>query len=1082
VGIRLSVIVCGVVLLVGAPPVRAERLTLKVYTTVDGLANNSVSRVVADSRGFLWFCTGDGLSRFDGYTFTNYGRDEGLPSAMVNDLLETRAGVYWIATDAGLVRLNPLGASSQSSASQSSVAAADAAARFTTYAPNTFERARHIRALFEDAAGTLWVGTMQGLYRASADAHGGVSFTFDDIERHGPARASAIAYVTADRRGGLWVAAATGLYRRSSDGRIDQVESTWLTQGVQRIFEDRDGTIWVGTRDFGLLQVRIDPASDRPHFVRAYSRAEGLSRWVTDIAQTPDGTLWAGTNDGLLQLVATTPDAPWRGRIHSGPEGIRDEVWALAVDRARNLWIGRSAAGAAKLRYRGISTFDAADGLAWARWLLETNDGDLIVLGGVTAERGASLRRYDGRMFVSLGWLRGKVSTGWSWHQCLLQDRAGDWWIGTGEGVFRFDRKHKIDDIARVPATRRYTTRDGLSSNSVMALHEDARGDVWIATEGPHGLARWERRTNTFHHYPEIARDGDYVASIAEDAAGHVWIGFAGHGGLARFDGAGAGAGDGDDNDERHRQRITRFTIRDGVPAGSITNLLRDSAGRMWAATDRAGICRIDRPDAARPTFVSYTTAQGLSSNAANAIAEDRAGLIYISTGRGIDRLDPATGRFTYYSSAEGVSGSGEDALTDRRGVVWFNTLGGLVRLIPDADPPANAPPMLITGVRVGTRALPISALGERTVQPITLPFDNTQLQIDFVAPGSQPGDGTRYQYAVDEDGREWSQPSNQRTISFAGLGAGSYFVRVRAVNANGTVSPAPATLTFTVLPPLWRRWWFVAIVAATLAAAIYRLHRLRVARLLEVANMRTSIATDLHDDIGANLTRIAILSEVARQRAAADAGAAGAGATGVGATDDPVDARLAGIARIARESVNRMSDIVWAINPDRDSLADLVRKMREHVEEVFAARNLAVTFHAPEHGHDQSNGDRRPRTLKLGASVRRDVYLIFKEAVNNAARHAHCTAITITFEVDRTHLALIVADDGIGYDPSVESDGLGVISMRRRAERLGASMVMTSGPGAGTTVSLTMALSGERAAVIPRGIPGRRRPTFLGR
>jgi ligand-binding sensor domain-containing protein len=1046
---RLLVIMC-VVLLAGAAPARSERLTLKVYTTVDGLANNIVSRVVADSRGFLWFCTGDGLSRFDGQTFTTYGRDEGLPSAKVNDLLETRAGVYWIATDAGLVRLNPLGTSSMAS-----WPAATAAARFTTSVPDAAGRAQHVRSLFEDRAGTLWAGTLQGLYRVSVDAHSRVDFTFDDIEGRGQAAASAIAHVTEDRRGGLWVAAATGLYRRSRDGRIDQVEPSWLTHGLQRTFEDRDGTIWVGTRAFGLLQIRLDPVSDRPRLVRAYTRAQGLSHWVTDIVQTPDGTVWAGTSAGLLELVATTPGAPWRGRIHGEPEGIRDEVWALAVDRTRNLWIGRAGGGAAKLRYRGISTFDAKDGLPWARWLLETREGELIVLG-VSAAQAPSLRRFDGRTFTSLGWLRGQVSTGWSWHQCLLQDHLGDWWIGTGEGVFRFDRRHRIEDLARVPATRQYTTRDGLSSNSVMALHEDARGDLWIATDGPHGLARWQRRTNTFHHYPEATRDEHYVASIGEDAAGRVWIGLSGHAGVGRFDG----------------DRLTRFTPRDGVPAGLITNFLRDSAGRMWAATDRAGIFRIDRPDAARPAFVSYTTAQGLSSNAANAIAEDRAGRIYVSTGRGIDRLDPASGRITYYSTAEGVPGSGETALTDRRGVLWLNTLGGLVRLIPDADQPTIAPSMLVTGIRVGTRALAISALGERDVGPITLPFDNRSLQIDFVAPGSQPGDGTRYQYAIDDNGREWSLPFDQRTISFAGLGADSYRVRVRAVNADGTVSPSPATVTFTVLPPLWQRWWFLAGVGATLAAAIYRAHRLRVARLLELATMRAGIATDLHDDIGANLTRIAILSEVARQRPAA----------GAGLSDDPADARLAGIARIARESVTGMSDIVWAINPDRDSHTDLIRKMREHVEEVFAAHNLAVVFHAPDERPDPANGARHPRPLKLGAFVRRDVYLIFKEAVNNAARHGRCTAITIRFEVDHRRLVLVVADDGVGFDSAAESDGLGLISMRRRAERLGASLVLGSQPGAGTTVSLTMAWSGEHART-PRGFLRRRpRPTSLGR
>jgi signal transduction histidine kinase len=241
--------------------------------------------------------------------------------------------------------------------------------------------------------------------------------------------------------------------------------------------------------------------------------------------------------------------------------------------------------------------------------------------------------------------------------------------------------------------------------------------------------------------------------------------------------------------------------------------------------------------------------------------------------------------------------------------------------------------------------------------------------------------------------------------------------------------------VTFTVLPPFWFRWWFLSAVALALGAGVLTLHRYRLARVLEIERVRTRIATDLHDDIGANLTRIAILSEVARQQAP------------VG--DGHADAPLSSIASIARESATSMSDIVWAISPDRDTLQDVVRKMRDFAEEVFEARDIALVLDLPD----------AAQPVKVGVDIRRDLYLIFKEAVNNAARHSGCTHVSIALHIDGSRLFLEVADNGAGFDPGNGSDGQGLSSMRRRAQRLGASLDIDTG-GHGTTVSVTMPLA----------------------
>jgi signal transduction histidine kinase len=231
--------------------------------------------------------------------------------------------------------------------------------------------------------------------------------------------------------------------------------------------------------------------------------------------------------------------------------------------------------------------------------------------------------------------------------------------------------------------------------------------------------------------------------------------------------------------------------------------------------------------------------------------------------------------------------------------------------------------------------------------------------------------------------------------------------------------------------------------MALVLTALIYAAYRFRLARLLEVADMRTRIATDLHDDIGTNLTKIAILSEVARRQF----GNGGGG-----------DGLLSSIAGAARESVASMGDIVWAINPQRDSLLDLVRRMRRHAQDLFASGDISLDFDAPGVGEQ----------LKLSAEVRRDVFLIFKEATGNAVRHSRCSEVSISLRPDGSWLVLEIVDNGIGFDPTVASEGQGLMSMRRRANGLDGTFEIESGASRGTTLRVRVRCVRQRSAPLP--------------
>jgi ligand-binding sensor domain-containing protein len=1007
--------------------VLAERLPLKTYTTADGLAHNNVQRIVRDSRGFLWFCTFEGLSRFDGYSFVSFGVDQGLPSPVVSDLLETSEGRYWVGTDGGLCLFNPKGSPHRALPTTDGGAGADSS-MFTVLYPGQTARSRRVTSLFEDRGGIIWCGTAGGLYKL--DQQNG-QLTFKSIDLGMPAGNEDYRHVNAiieDRAGALWVGSNSGIYRLQPDGRAERYYELHglLDHNINCLLEDREGRLWAGSRTGWLCRLTSNPGMAGQLVARTYTDKDGLpTRWINQLFEASDGSLWAASNSGLISFVPAGGGQEFRFRVFAEPHGLTyREVQSLTEDRKGNLWLGMQNGGAIKFARSGITAFGAADGFQWASSIFKDRAGDLFVLGGPTADD-YLINEFDGEQFRPMRPNFPKSDYSWGWNQVILNDHLGEWWVASSRGLLRFPRTTSPAQFSPSTVGAAFTTRNGLASDLILRLFEDSRGDIWISSVGEnHGLSRWERATNTFHHYGDM--DGlpslvdYYPTAFCGDREGGIWVGFSTGGGLVRFrDG-----------------RFTPFTFADGLPEGGIFNLFVDSRGRLWVPTTRGGVCRIDNPGDEHPAGRIYSTADGLSSSDVKCATEDRWGRIYLGTGRGIDRLDPSTGRIRHYSTADGaLLGDILAAAQDRDGALWFGFVTGPVRLVPQPDSQQPSPPILITGLRVSGDTYPISALGETQVGPLRIGPQTNDLQIDFVALGFGTGEELKYQYRLEGASNDWSPFTAQRMVHFANLAPGGYRFLVRAAGADGAPSETPASLTFKILPPIWRQWWFVTLVTTLAGVLAYGLYRYRVGQLLEIEHVRARISGDLHDDIGANLSKIAILSEVAHHQ--------------LGQLRGPADSTLASIAAISRESMASMRDIVWAVNPRRDRLFDLTRRMRGFASELFTSRDIEFQFQAPD----------RVRDLRLGPDLRRAVFLIFKEAVNNAARHSACARAKITLSVNSGWLVLEVTDDGNGFNPAEAVEGQGLAGMTRRAESFGGTLEIISKPGDGTTVGLKVPL-----------------------
>ncbi len=980
---------------------KAERLPIKTYTVADGLLRDNVSKIKQDSRGFLWFCTAEGVSRFDGYAFTNFTTADGLPERHTNDFLETKAGAIYIATNAGLAKLNPTG-----------LANSKDNPLFTVILPDN-RRATAINVLLEDESGVIWAGTSDGLYKLNekdaleAVDLGKLPVGVGEIQ---------INAIIKDRRGAMWIGTQdNGLVRLLPSGEVEPfTTANGLPDAhISTLHEDKNGRIRVGLSPhyaFGLLLLVAEPHKDQNIVERFYTTEDGLpSGWIMDLYEDEE-KFWVATTRGLCEWQEGKKSVC---KTYTSANDLCDtEIWTITPDKDKNLWMG-TRCGLKKLTHYGFTSYIEPNGTANAavNSIFENASGELFASYNDGDIRTVS--RFDGEKF---DYIKPRFPPevryfGSGDRQTVWQDGAGDWWFPTSDGLYQFSHPNQFADLAKT-TPRKVNPFNGL--NEISLLFEDSRGNFWISAirsvkkQTTFELWMWERTANNWRNLSQETGIGKnrLASSFVEDQSGNLWIG--------------TGSDEGRTALIRYRNNhFDIFTKADNeLLTGWLNNLFVDHAGRLWIADNMTGALRLDDVNAERLEFVRYTPAEGLSSIGVLCITEDEFGRIYIGTGRGLDRLHPETGQVENFTTANGLPSSYINiSYRDKKNNLWFGTSSGLARYIPEPEHGRKPPNVLITNLRVNGEPENISILGETVISPLELSSDQKQISVNFLGLGASLGEKMKYEYRFGD--ADWTQ-TNERTVNFANLGSGEYKFEVRAQTADRIYSQ-PATVSFRIAAPIWQRWWFIVLAAGLISLAIYFIYRNRLKRLLEMERMRTRIATDLHDDIGANLTRIALLSEVANQQA----------------VSETVKNLLPSIAGIARESVASMNDIVWAIAPEHDSLLDLTRRMRSFAEEVFASREIDLSFDAP------TDSD-----LKLSVGVRRDVLLIFKEAVNNAARHSGCSQVKIKFRVESSKLLLQIKDNGKGFADDLESDGQGLRSMSRRAKALGGDLMIESNGG----------------------------------
>jgi ligand-binding sensor domain-containing protein/signal transduction histidine kinase len=995
--------------------VSAQQLSIRHYDVGDGLAHSQVTSILQDSKGYLWFGTFEGLSRFDGYRFTNYSTEDGLGHLLINDVREDRRGRLWIATNGGgVARL--IDDVQQTLAQQPG--GPSAKKRFISYKIGEPEEANYVNQILFDQDNSLWCLTDDGVYRAAlADPVGQFKF-----ERVIPTRERMTGL--ADSQGRLWFVTNRELIRLAQ-GQIEKYEvpkeKSALASSHPLIAEDRQHRLFFACGSL-LFQFLPDACCKNSDHWRKIPLSLGQDGEISSMITDADNGLWIGTTKGLINYKNDGQTNYSNAQVlNSG------KVKALAHDREGNLWLGTETSGAYKMSENRLVSYAEAEGLSNrdVRKVIEDREGRIFILAG----GGKILEILGGRAVA----VPGSQSPPFSRIYNLLLDSRGAWWITASNKLFRYPGPKLL---FREP--KKVTRVDGIPESELVAgLYEDNAGRIWISSTDRVQSYLYQFDPNRTQR-PTIQRihlEGDRliepISEMLSDRSGALWLAM--HGSLGRITNG----------------KLTLLRPTEGLPETMPRALFSDSRGWLWIGLRYGGVSVTKDPAAEQPKFTNYSTRDGLQSNTVQAISEDNFGRIYLGTGRGVDQLDPVTGRIRHFTTADGLAGTWiNDCMKDSRGNLWIATRTGLTMMTPRAEKVVSQPPpVYLSHIQIAGEDLALPERGALELPELKLAASRNNLLIEYVGLSFAAEGALRYQYQLEGVDPDWNALTEQRSVNYARLAPGLYRFKVRAIAPNGATSVTPAVIQFRILPPIWQRWWFFLLALTAVALAGYVFYRYRVTQLLELERVRTRIATDLHDDIGSNLSRIAILSEVVSHQVKHDTAY--------------VREPLAKIAGTSRELVDSMSDIVWAINPAKDQLSDLTQRMRRFASDILTARNIEFRFRAPS----------VEEYLKVGADVRRQVFLIFKEGINNLVRHSACTEVDVELRIDGRHLLLTLKDNGKGFDPALLAEGHGLMSMRARAESIGGRLEIISGNGDGTAVSLMAPL-----VAAPRRVDGRRR------
>lgn len=471
-------------------------------------------------------------------------------------------------------------------------------------------------------------------------------------------------------------------------------------------------------------------------------------------------------------------------------------------------------------------------------------------------------------------------------------------------------------------------------------------------------------------------------------------------------------------------------TISKRLPDQHIRAMYTDRENELWVGTRYKGLIRIVELPGGIYEVQTFGTNEGLSSNFVTTINRDPVGNIWVGSSQGLDKLIPEKNKYRVFNFGK-VNKVFSNILeihflnNKRLLAASYHSLISAKDMLQDTLPP---PPVYITKVSAG----PSDSSFSLNTTPVSLPNRKAQIYFEFSSPQFINEDFTKYSYRLlGGNDSSWNIAARSHSVSFASLRPGIYTFEIRALGFNGKWGE-PARYDFIVNPPFWQKAWFVGLMIAALGFLIYAVYRYRVQQLIRLQKVRNHIAADLHDEIGSSLTNISILSNLSKKSLTGDVN-----------TKD----FLQRISEEVSSSSQALDDIIWSVNTSHDTLEETVARMRRYAAELFDAAGISYELHL----------DPSFERTKLAMEQRRDIYLLYKEAVNNISKHAQAKQVNINIAIVHGRLQLHIADDGKGFEAGKESHRHGLQGMKQRVEKWKGQISIDSGNGKGTSIRIQL-------------------------
>lgn len=809
-------VVCAVATQALDPQKAATQYVHDVWTTRDGLPQDTINSIAQDGDGYIWFGTQEGLVRFDAVNFAVFDKRNvgAFKYNGIQSLFVDREGALWVGASDGMLRYRGAGA-------------------FEFFGErNGLPQGNSVKNFSEDAAGNLWLGYSVGDQRGGGGA-GLYRFknnqaTAAYTKENGLSN-NQVKRTFSDKDGALWIATGNGL-NRLRDGKLTVYTTAHgLSDDLIRIvYADAAGDLWVGTPS-GLNLFRDGRFT-------AYTTKDGLtSNSITVIYEDRDGTLWVGTEDGLNRIIDNKIEAV------EGIEGFENnQINALLEDREGSLWIGTSAGGVHRLRDSKFTVFGAPEGVLGdaVNAIYETRNGSIVIgtsPGGLSVSSGGRFKTFS----VADGLSSDKI-------RAVIEDRAGALWIGTGKGLNRF-KDGKFTS---------YTSRHGLTNESVRSLYEARDGTIWIGTSGG-GLSRFV--DGKIVPFPNFDRFGNkFIHTIREDRTGRIWVGM--------------------DEDTGYFQNGT-FTVHPAteLKEANVQCIHEDADGTLWFATWGQGLLRLKNEIltvyTSKDGLFDDTQWSIIADDAGNLWMGSNRGVFSVSKQELEDFAEGRIGKFksTVYGVSDGMRKSENNAgnpsaTRTRDGRLWFSTTAGAAVIDPkNIRTNPVAPPVVLEQVLVDEQV--IAPNGSPTIAPGARTLEFRYAGLSFVQPAK-----VKYRYRLEGFDSQWIDAGTRRAAFYTNLPPGDYVFAVIAANNDGVWNGQGAAMRFRVLAPFWRTWWFYGLSSLAIAGVAGLFYRWRINRLerARAAQQRYSqqliesqererkrIAVELHDGLGQSLVVI---------------------------------------------------------------------------------------------------------------------------------------------------------------------------------------------------------------------------------